>query len=178
MKKKAIFFMTGMSNYGNNSLSFQQEIFLKNLLLPENVEKIYINFPYTEAKERWRHTNIFIASISNMFQYFKAKFPAEEKHKKVFLELLNKYDEIFILAGSCGLEIFNSLNLDGKLAKKINIFSYGGVASKIPKVKNVFLIRGSKDFLAIRKYDIIINCGHMNYLTQLAVKNFIEEKIK
>jgi len=177
MKSKAIFFMTGMSNYGNTTLSPIQQNFLNNLSISDDVQKIFLNFPYMYS-DMWKPTNILMASVSNTYQYLQAKYMIKENYKKSCLSLFTQYEEIFILAGSCGLEIFNSLKLDESLSTKINIFAYGAVAGRIPKIKNIWLIKGSKDLLAMKQYDLLIQCGHMNYLEQPELKNFIEERIK
>lgn len=64
------------------------------------------------------------------------------------------------------------------MSKNINIFAYGAVAGKIPKVKNIWLIKGKNDRLAMNSYDLLLNCGHMDYLQQEEFKKFVEEKIK
>lgn len=103
--------MTGMSDFANTSLSPIQIDFLNKLAVSNNIEKVYLNFPYLSPLKDWRKTNILIASISNAYQFLMAKFKVNKNYKDSCLNLFKKYEEVFILSGSCGLEIFNSLKI-------------------------------------------------------------------
>lgn len=174
-----IFFMTGLSDWNNSSLSPQQINFLKKINLQEN-NKIYMNFPF-ESNSKYKKTNILIASLSNSLQYMLARTSWIKKKEIDFKNLLAKENKILLLVGSCGLEILRNINLSAADKDKIHVIAYGGVAKKIPDYQHLTLVQGKNDWISrlwIKRYDLLINSNHMNYLDSQEFLTFINKYIK
>ena len=72
-----------------------------------------------------------------------------------------------VLAGSCGLELFNNLHLPDALRRRTHIFAYGPVSRQIPEVASHLFVQGTHDWLS-RFYHPQVqhrySCPHMGYL--------------
>lgn len=167
--KTKIAFLTGQSNPKSTALSPVQTEFMKSIPVSEDI-KSYRNFPYSEG-ETFSEVNILKASFSNAKQYLTA-----ERNSKIYSILFNsyfnEYDRIILLAGSCGLHLFNCLNLPEDMMNKISIFAYGPTAHRIPDCSITFIVQGRDDWISRLwklPVDEYTDCGHMDYLNQKSV---------
>lgn len=170
-----IAFITGLSDWGNNSLSVEQTIFLNKINTNES-NKIYYNFPYINNAYILKHTNIIIASLSNALQYFLSRTKWLDKKTKVLKEIIHNNDKILLLSGSCGLELLSNMNFSKEEKNKIHIIAYGAVARKIPEFQYLTLVQSTKDWISrmwINVYDLKIQGHHMNYLESKEFLNFV-----
>lgn len=167
--KTKIAFLTGQSNPSSTSLSPVQTEFMKKIPVPEEL-KSYRNFPYTEGSA-YSEVNILRASINNARQYLNAGKRSDE-YSGMFNKYFKNNDIIIIISGSCGLHLFNSLNLSAEIRQKISIFAYGPTAHRIPECRDIFIVQGRKDWIS-RLWRLPVNeyaeCGHMDYLNQKSV---------
>lgn len=175
-----IAFITGLSDWGNTSLSPEQTEFLHGLKSQEQ-DKIYYNFPYNISRKVYKNTNIILASLSNGIQYFLARTKWLDKKTELLKQIIKQQDKILLLSGSCGLELLNNMKFSKEEKQKIHIIAYGGVATKIPDFPYVTLVQGDKDYIAriwITVYDVKIQCHHMNYLQSTQLLNFVNDYIE
>lgn len=175
-----IAFITGLSTWGNHSLSPEQTSFLNSLQTEEN-NKIYCNFPYTNNVKKYKHTNVVLASFSNALQYFLSRTKWIENKSTQLKHIIKENDKVLLLAGSCGLELLNNIKFSKEEKEKIHIIAYGAVARKIPDFQYLTLIQGKKDFIAriwIHIYDIKIEGHHMNYLESKEFLDFVNSYVE
>ena len=172
-------FITGFSNWGNNSLSPIQFEFMKNINIKES-NKIYLNFPYINNNQLYKDPNIVSASISNAAQYMLSKTSWLKNKEQHFKSIIKEENKILLLSGSCGLEIIRNMNLLKEEKEKIHIIAYGGVAKEIPDFKYLTLVQSKNDWISriwIKDYDLMIEGNHMNYLQSSQLLNFINEYV-
>lgn len=177
--KYCITFLTGQSNPQCIELSPVQRRFLEKIPT-EEANKLYCNFPYRlVTSTTYKQTPILTASFNNFFQYFFSRSNSYvNKHKESFMQIFTHTEKLVLLTGSCGLELFNNLNLPQSFLEKIYIFAYGAVARENPQC-NFFSIRGDKDWIAALfslPIDHVVKATHMNYLEQDQVVAELQEK--
>ncbi|WES66433.1 hypothetical protein [Superficieibacter sp. HKU1] len=162
-----IAFLTGRSQPGNTSLSPEQHAFMAGL--GKNTEGIAVNFPWIAQGEAWQATPLLRASINNARDYLGSRRPAfVGAYQAGALALLASADHTLLLCGSCGLELFNNLQLPASVMPRVSIFAFGPVARRRPACRHL-LVQGRQDWISrlwFRDVDEYIACGHMNYLSQ------------
>ncbi|SCC06305.1 hypothetical protein GA0061071_10536 [Kosakonia oryzendophytica] len=164
-------FLTGRSCWGNWALSPQQLAFM-HAISDEGQHCVAHNFPWLPQPEAWRQTGIVRASLSNMLEYLASRHARFVRcYRETALEMLAGADQTIVLAGSCGLELFNNLQLPAEVMPHIAIFAYGPVARQRPTCRHV-LVQGRTDYISrcwFPSPDKQIESGHMHYLTQPAL---------
>jgi hypothetical protein len=83
-------------------------------------------------------------------------------------------------AGSCGLELFNNLQLPVDAIRKVSVFAYGPVARRRPDCVHL-LVGATRDSISKHYFpapDHIVDCGHMNYLSNPIVRTLCREFIE
>lgn len=176
-----IAFITGRSRHDNLALSAVQRDFLR-YLSDEGMTTTPVNFPWIPQSALWRETDLLRASLNNARDYiFSRRSVFAERYQKLAITMLQASDHTLLLSGSCGLEIFNNLQLPSSVLSRVSIFAYGPVARKRPQCRHL-LVQGRKDIISrvwFCKVDEKIDCGHMNYLTQPELgdicRRFIEQ---
>ena len=162
---KAIF-LTGQSNWCSCQLNSAQRT-IADILSKEGISVVPLNFPYDTQMEGYRESNLFTASLSNGLQYLFSRMATfSNRYREQVLRQFEDGSRYLVLAGSCGLELFNNLNLPNYVLKKVHIFAYGPVARGLPK-SQVTMLQGRDDWLSKRFFkqvDYQIECGHMDYL--------------
>lgn len=165
-----IAFITGRSQPGNTSLSPDQRAFMA--ALGRNREGIAVNFPWVAQREAWQATPLLRASMNNARDYLGSRRPAFARtYQAGALALLASADHTLLLCGSCGLELFNNLQLPASAMSRVSIFAFGPVARRRPNCCHL-LVQGRQDWISrlwFRDADEYIACGHMNYLSQPAL---------
>ncbi|WP_312949458.1 hypothetical protein [Superficieibacter sp.] len=158
-------FITGRSQPDNSALSPAQRAFIEALDLPGGA----VNFPWPAQTQCWTQTPLIRASLNNARDYLYSRRPAFARtYQDEALALLASADRTLLLAGSCGLELFNNLQLPAMQLSRVNVFAYGPVARRRPDCRHL-LVQGQQDWISrlwFPKADERIRCGHMNYLAQ------------
>lgn len=161
-----IAFLTGRSNRSCWGLSPAQEYFLRRLD-KSGRHLVDSNFPYEPRKHSWSPTNLVVASLNNIRDYAASRFPAfRDRYSNSVIDLVDNAPHTIFLAGSCGLELLNNLELPQTLHPRISIFAYGPVARKRPAFPHL-AIQGARDKISrgwFREVDAVVNSGHMDYL--------------
>jgi hypothetical protein len=160
-------FITGHSLPGCTGLSHEQQDFQQRSGIG-TAQWLHHNFPWTETHPFPQHFSLISASFHNVSHYLASRRPAFAlAHREAAVALLGQYETILLLAGSCGLELFNNLHLPEALRRRIHIFAYGPVSRQLPAVASHFLVQGTHDWLS-RFYHPQVQhrypCAHMEYL--------------
>ena len=167
-----IAFLTGLSYPNDCALSSVQTQFLKHLQCCESW-KVYQNFPYIlQAKPATPQLmfmpDILTTSISNIKQYYLASSHRYKTAAKQHLtQLAMSCEHLFLIVGSCGLEILNHA-LTVEVKQKLRyVFAFGPVAKALPSSEHM-LIQGRQDYISkafFKNVDCLIpDMGHLGYL--------------
>lgn len=165
-KKVKALFLTGQSHRQSCGLSPAQSN-VANIIQQQGASISELNFPYNEQLTDFKLANIVQASVNNAQQFlicYNKRFTQQYSDK--LIAQLQDHDKYLILAGSCGLHIFNHLTLPQTLLDKIHIIAYGPVAHKTAATKTQ-LIQGTQDWISkifFKQVDLQVPCGHMDYL--------------
>lgn len=161
-------FITGRSCPDNPALSPVQLGFISNLL-SGGVYPVTVNFPWPVSSLPYTTTGLLRASLNNAREYLNSRRPSfAARYRTSLIALTESAEHTLFLSGSCGLELFNNLNLPASLMSRVSIFAYGPVARRRPDCRHQ-LIQGKQDWISrfwFRRADKYIRCGHMNYLSQ------------
>lgn len=164
-------FLTGLSNPASCCLSRSYQQFMAQLDCPE-AWKLYLNFPYIPSAEDEEKVGILQASWANGWQFLRARSPhyrqAAQRHLN---HLLASADRLFLLVGSCGLEILNQAWPNAMPnaidPDRVSIVAFGPVAYRRPWA-TCTLIQGDQDGISrlfFREVEVILpNLGHMDYV--------------
>ena len=161
-----ILFLTGQSDPRSCELSQVQATFLRSLMRPGVVLRPS-NFPYNGGGA---HTVVpmWRASVANSWQFiFARRSDAIRSGRAVLMEWLDDYPQALILAGSCGLELFNALSLTAALERRCTVLAYGPVAWARPRFAHLTIVQGNRDILSkffFPHADILLSCSHLDYL--------------
>jgi hypothetical protein len=160
-------FFTGLSNPASCCLSWPYQQFMAQLDCPE-VWKLYLNFPYIPSAEDEEKVGILQASWANSWQFLRARSPryrqAVQRH---FSNLLASTDQLFLLVGSCGLEILNQAWPETIVQDRVSVVAFGPVAYRCPWT-TCTLIQGDQDAISrffFREVEVLLpEVGHMDYV--------------
>ncbi|GEP44351.1 hypothetical protein [Brevifollis gellanilyticus] len=171
-------FITGHSVPGCTGLSREQVDFQRRSEIPPECWLPH-NFPWHETFPFPEPFRLLSASVNNVRHYLRSrKAVFAEQHREAVTQLLTPYDAVLLLAGSCGLELFNNLELPNELRGKIHIFAYGPVSRRLPKAASHLLVQGRHDWLS-RFYhpraDHRYPCPHMGYLEAPETRRLLNE---
>lgn len=160
-------FITGHSVRGCTGLSHAQREFQARTCVPTE-DWLQHNFPWHETFPFPETFHLLHASFNNVTHYLRSRRASfATSHREAVTQLLGKNDTILLLAGSCGLELFNNLRLPDDLRRRIHIFAYGPVSRQLPDVASYCLVQGTHDWLS-RFYHPHAHhryaCPHMGYL--------------
>ncbi|HEY1051833.1 MAG TPA: hypothetical protein VGE39_18810, partial [Prosthecobacter sp.] len=121
-------FITGHSVRGCTGLSQEQRDFQQRTDIPAE-QWLPHNFPYHATLPFPEPFNLLRASVNNVLHYSRSRFASFAKaHRDAVSQVFANYDTILLLAGSCGLELFNNLHLPEPLRQRIHLFAYGPVS--------------------------------------------------
>lgn len=166
-------FITGLSNPESCQLSKIQREFLSGLSLPDE-SKLFLNFPYSEDLanennnvESEKDVSLWRASLNNGWQFISA---STRNYRRLnahhWKALMDSADLLLLIAGSCGLQLINSL-LDESEFDKVRVLAFGPTAWRRPRCKTV-LVQGEKDWISklfFRDVDHVLPVvGHLDYL--------------
>lgn len=161
-------FITGHSVRGCTGLSAEQRDFqirsgiALDRWLPHN-------FPYHETFAFPEPFSLLSGSVNNVAHYFRSRFPAFRKaHRDSVAAEFLSCRRVILLAGSCGLELLNNLELPQDVLRRVHVFAYGPVSRRLPAVARCLVVQGTHDFISRafhRKADHRFPCPHMGYLS-------------
>lgn len=161
-----IAFLTGQSDAGGCALSDAQRRFLDRLEVPRAIPW---NFPYDLGSRPYMPVPLLRASLNNAWQYWASRSRAfRARHRPAVERMLDGAERSLLLAGSCGLELFNNLALPRTQLDRVVVFAYGPVARRRPDCEAV-LVQGRRDLVSrcwFRRVDAYVDAGHMDYLAQ------------
>lgn len=160
-------FITGHSVPGCTGLSREQQDFQRRTEIPPACWLPH-NFPWHETFPFPEPFRLLSASVNNVRHYLRSRRPSfAEAHREAAMKILAPYDAVLLLAGSCGLELFNNLRLPEEVRSKVHLFAYGPVSRRLPEVASHLIVQGRHDWLS-RLYhpetDHRYPCPHMGYL--------------
>ena len=159
-------FLTGQSLPASCELSPLQQQFAQQLIR-KGVHLEPFNFPYREDMQPYRPRSLPLAGCANVWQYFGSRSRRfSDRYRQCLCQLFDKHPRTLILAGSCGLELFNNVDLPADYRQRVHVIAYGPVARHRGRFA-VTLVQGHHDCLSswyFPQVDYGISCGHMNYL--------------
>ena len=177
-----IAYITGRSSPESGSLSPVQLAFIKKLAQPGR-ELATLNFPYRAGeneKKGYLAPGLIKASYHNCREYLSSRHPEFQTHyRPALLALLARAPHTVLLSGSCGLELFNNLNLPKAMMSHVSIFAYGPVARQRPLCHHT-LVQGQRDLISrfwCRQVHSKGSGGHLNYLSNPALLTLCERFI-
>ena len=169
-----IVLLTGLSNPRSCALSDIQLTFLSSLDVPESW-KVYRNFPWVDGEDQSPLPPLWKASLHNAWQFLLASTPLFRRIARPHWDaMLRTTEHLFVLTGSCGLQIVNCLQ-HGRASSvpRIDVLGFGPVAWRAPKL-SCRLVQGDGDALSrllFRKVDYrLAGLGHMRYLEDQRMK--------
>lgn len=162
-------FITGRSRPDCWLLSPQQTAFFDRLGVP-SAQRVGVNFPWQDQPEHnYQAPGLLRASLNNAREYLGSRQgDFVRRYQAQALSLFERADRTLLLSGSCGLELFNNLQLPGGVLSRISLFAWGPVARKRPACHHL-LVQGHRDLISrlwFPQADIRIESGHMDYLTR------------
>jgi len=164
----SIAFLTGMSNPGNSALSPDQTRFVQRLAGPGR-ELVTTNFPYTPARP-YQPVPLALASWRNLCLHLRSRRPEfAERYRPAVMALIERTEHCVFLAGSCGLELFNNLNLPVASEARCTLICHGPVARRPPRAAAIVAVQGSWDLLSRACYrwaTLGLPGGHLGYLNR------------
>lgn len=160
-------FITGHSVRGCTGLSHEQREFQQRSAVPA-ANWLRHNFPWQETFPFPEPFRLLSASWNNLRHYFVSRRSAfREQHCPQVVARFAHYDAVILLAGSCGLELLNNLDLPAETRQRLHVFAYGPVSRRRPDVASCFLVQGERDVISRtfhRHVDARFHCPHMGYL--------------
>jgi hypothetical protein len=166
-----VLLLTGQSDPAQWALSPPQQAFFDASVPPAAL--FPFNFPYRPSSRPYRHTPLPVASVRNAWQYLHSRRRRfAERHTGLVRDLIETHERTILLAGSCGLELFNNLRLPASIMPRVRLFAYGPVARRRPDCEH--LLVGSRRDLLSRWYfpepDRWVDCSHLDYIRSPAVR--------
>jgi hypothetical protein len=160
-------FITGHSVRGCTGLSHEQREFQRRSAVPQ-ANWLQHNFPWQETFPFPEPFRLLSASLNNVRHYFRSRTPGfRDQHRPEVLARFAQYDAVILLAGSCGLELLNNLELPAEMRQRLHVFAYGPVSRCRPEAASSFLVQGRGDVISRafhRHVDARFPCPHMGYL--------------
>jgi len=159
-------FITGHSMGGCTGLSEEQLGFQVRSGIPRE-HWLPHNFPYQESFP-FRMPNLLAASFNNSVHYYTSRWRGfRERHRDAVAEVFSRHEVVILLAGSCGLELLNNLELPADVLRRVHVFAYGPVSRALPETASRMMVQGQGDFISRAfhgKVDHRYPCSHMGYL--------------
>ncbi|MBI4785378.1 MAG: hypothetical protein HY785_29350 [Oscillatoriophycideae cyanobacterium NC_groundwater_1537_Pr4_S-0.65um_50_18] len=173
-------FLTGLSNPECCSLSRTYQQFMSELRCPESW-KIYLNFPYIPSAEDEEKVSLLNASMSNVRQFLGANSPLYRASAQRHLtSVFASADVLFLVVGSCGLEILNQAWTEAIAPDRVSVVALGPVARQ-PPAASCLLIQGTHDYISrlfFRTVDVRLpDMGHMDYVTDRRVFDLVSRSL-
>jgi len=160
-------FITGHSVRDCTGLSRAQLSFQKRSIIPQD-RWLADNFPYQPTSPFPEPVPLLSASLNNIAHYFSSRRPEfKERHREAVTTAFSPYDRVILLAGSCGLELLNNLELTPEVSQKLHVFAVGPVSRSIPDVASCSMAQGEYDWISRafhRRVQQRYPCSHVGYL--------------
>lgn len=159
-------FLTGHSSRGCSGLSAVQREFQRRSAIPDS-HWLSNNFPYDETFP-FEPPNLAIASWNNVHHYFESRTEAfRKRHGAQVAEIFSRHERVIVLAGSCGLELLDNLELPEQVRQRLHVFAIGPVSRRLPETASHLLVQGKRDWISRlfhSKAAAMVDCSHMDYL--------------
>jgi hypothetical protein len=169
--------LTGQSVPSNTSLSPEQRTFLA-AVAPPGVEPLAHGFPFHPiyASGRYRRPSLPAASLHNAHQFIAAAVSRDFRAIIALRldELMQRTsDRLFLLTGSCGLQLLNAAwpALTAARRARIEVVALGPAsldAIRVPRAQ-LTTVQGARDawsrWLFRGPVDHRVPCGHLDYWT-------------
>ena len=172
--------LTGLSDPRNCRLSYVQHRFLASLVVPDSW-KVWANFPFGECDPDRADPRLWRACAANVDQFIGARTRTRRAiYRRSLTRLAASSEEgVVLIAGSCGLEIFNALGAEVSSMVR-HVLSTGPVAWRRPVVPHT-MIQGSRDPISrlfFRHVDVVVDgVGHMGYLSHPTTLSVVNRKL-
>jgi hypothetical protein len=157
--------LTGPSDPLGCALSQEQQALL-DFVAPAAVQ-IPCNFPYALQTPPHRAMPLLRASLHNGWAYLRSRGTGFRRaYRAAVMQRLEHCEHSVLLAGSCGLELFNNLALPRGILKRVSVFAYGPVARRRPDCHHVLVV-GRRDPLSrwfFPSPDHWVEATHLGYL--------------
>lgn len=160
-------FLTGHSVPGCTGLSPAQRDFLFRSAVPAACRLVH-NFPWHETEPFPERIPIATASWNNVRHCLGSLGAGfRKRHRDAVVARFADCDAVLLLAGSCGLELLDNLDLPEETRRRLHVFAYGPVSRRRPEVASLRLVQGRRDRISRlfhRQVDHLLPCGHLDYL--------------
>lgn len=160
-------FITGHSVHGCTGLTPDQRAFQQRSVIAP-ARWLPWNFPYYETFPYPDAVSLLAASLNNAGHYFGSRRAAfRRRHREAVAGLFSRYDVVILVAGSCGMELLNNLDLPPGVLARLHVFACGPVSRRRPATAGCLVVQGTRDHLSRsfhREADHRYPCPHMGYL--------------
>ena len=160
--------LTGQSDPRSCALSPVQRRFLSMLAGPGR-ELMHNNFPYRDMGP-YSPTPLLMASWNNLRQYFESRRASFRRQNASHVEaVIAQAPQTIFVCGSCGLELFNNLQLPKTMEQRCHLICYGPVARRPPAYAHHIVFQGRGDWLSRSIFPGLsqkVGCGHLDYLRE------------
>ncbi|AJQ97698.1 hypothetical protein [Gynuella sunshinyii] len=161
-----IAFLTGQPHLDSCSLSQDQQQFAQQLIR-RGVHLEPLNFPYREGMKPYRQQSPVATALTLSWQYLRSRTQQfSDNYSACLRDLINKHPRTLFLAGHCGLEFLNNIELPESCHHRIHVLAYGPIA-RCRLNYPTMLVQGRRDWISkifFSDTDFQIQCGVSDYL--------------
>lgn len=168
--------VTGLSNPASCELSKAQRRWLSDLDVPD-AWKVPRNFPFVEtAQAAVGEPSLLSASVANGCQFLRSHRKRYQHRAEPHWEaLLSSTKRLFVWAGSCGLQLVNTISKRCRQLATVEVLALGPVSWRHPWCANL-TASGSRDWLSRmfvpRTDHAFEGLGHMDYWESTEVQEY------
>lgn len=140
------------------------------------------NFPNGETGEH-RAVPLLAASWRNLRKYVAPRWlEFAREYRPAIAGLLVRAQRTWFVAGSCGLELFNNLELGEAWERRCTLICLGPVARRRPRWAECVVAQGtqavvSRVFVPRRDAVYRVRCGHLGYLTEPGARLICRDRL-
>ncbi|MEM7784883.1 MAG: hypothetical protein AAF623_16150 [Planctomycetota bacterium] len=158
--------LTGLSQPVSNHLSTDQVALMDALPIPKEW-KVYRNFPYIELEKITDANHLISASFENIKQFvYSHGKQYRYRARKHWDSILGSTENLFLITGSCGIQLANSIPYRKFPNHRIEVLALGPVSLKASPFP-VTTVSGDRDhlsnFFRFTRNHILQNTKHMDY---------------
>ncbi len=141
------------------------------------------NFPFVQHHiDTMTGRSLVQASLANGLQFCRTWTAAYRNLAAVhWASLLHSVDHLFVVAGSCGIQLVTSCPTLQRAPDKVHLFALGPVGTRRPLFPTV-LLQGRRDWLSkifFPRPDLIVDrVGHLDYWENSQVREFVDQWLR
>lgn len=183
--------VTGLSDSASCQLSEQQLSLLQSLRdcsytgsphLPHPETIVTRNFPFVPTTAERHSISLIRASMSNGLQYLRTRSESYQRASTPHWEsLLQSTERLFLITGSCGLQLIGSWPGVTRYKDRIQVLALGPAGYPNSSL-SVTLLQGSRDWVSrcwFRHTDIMVkDVGHLDYWKHPQVREIVQRWIR